>query len=94
MAAYNYGMEKIAEVIDNRMVISLSMAPTFPNHFAHARRIGCDQMYGGVEFTMNQLWGGWWQKEVRQYFYFLFFYLIIHILLTATCRRCSPSTLT
>ncbi|GMI03373.1 hypothetical protein TrVE_jg142 [Triparma verrucosa] len=64
MAAYNYGMEKIAEVIDNRMVISLSMAPTFPNHFAHARRIGCDQMYGGVEFTMNQLWGGWWQKEM------------------------------
>lgn len=40
------------------------MAPTFPNHFAHARRIGCDQMYGGVEFTMNQLWGGWWQKEM------------------------------
>ena len=64
-AAYNYGMEKIAEFIDNRMVINLSMAPTFPNHFAHARRIGCDQMYGGVEFTMNQLWGGWWQKEVR-----------------------------
>ncbi|GMH74007.1 hypothetical protein TrLO_g9739 [Triparma laevis f. longispina] len=64
MAAYNYGMEKIAEAIDNRMVISLSMAPTFPNHFAHARRIGCDQMYGGVEFTMNQLWGGWWQKEM------------------------------
>lgn len=21
-------------------------------------------MYGGVEFTMNQLWGGWWQKEM------------------------------
>ena len=63
-AAYNYGMEKIAEFINNRMVISLSMAPIFPNHFAHARRIGCDQMYGGVEFTMNQLWGGWWQKEL------------------------------
>ncbi|GMI05113.1 hypothetical protein TrRE_jg8502, partial [Triparma retinervis] len=63
-AAYNYGMERIRERVDGRMIISLSMAPTFPNHFAHARRIGCDQMYGGVEFTMNQLWGGWWQQEM------------------------------
>jgi hypothetical protein len=65
MAAYNYGMEKIATVAEaGNIFISLSMAPTFPNHFAHARRIGCDQMYGGVEFTMNQLAGGWWQKEM------------------------------
>ena len=63
LGAYNYGMERIAERIGGAMVISLSMAPTFPNHFAHSRRVGCDQMYGGVEFSMNQLWGGWWQKE-------------------------------
>ena len=42
----------------------LLMTQSGANHFAHARRIGCDQMYGGVEFTMNQLWGGWWQKEM------------------------------
>ena len=63
LAAYNYGMEQIQQRIDGRMFISLSMAPTFPNHFANARRVGCDQMYGGVEYSMNQLGGGFWLEE-------------------------------
>jgi hypothetical protein len=43
-AAYTYGMEKILGWAGQDMVIDLSMAPMFPNHFAHGRRIGCDQM--------------------------------------------------
>ena len=60
MAAYAHGLKTIHDAVAGRAIISYSMALPFPHQWGHARRTGCDQMFGAVEYGMNQLAGGWW----------------------------------
>ena len=64
MAAYAHGLELIWRAVDGRAIISYSMALPFPHQYGHARRIGCDQMFGAIEYSMNQLAGGWWLSQL------------------------------
>ena len=49
MGAYNHFLKFMADVVGGReLLISYSMVLTFPHQYAHSRRVGCDQMYGGV----------------------------------------------
>lgn len=65
--AYNYGMQKIHEILGDRLenqefFISLSIAPLFPSQYAHSRRISCD-VFGTIdqtEYMLNSLTYGWW----------------------------------
>lgn len=67
IAAYNFGMRQINEILakeleEQRMYISLSIAPVFPAQYAHGRRISCD-VFGTVDWTeymLNSLSYGWW----------------------------------
>ncbi len=67
--AYNHGMAFIDSVIDNRLWINLSIAPLFPAHYAHSRRIGCDAWADikNTEYTLNALTYGWWLDRLYHY---------------------------
>lgn len=67
--AYNQGMAFIDSVIDNRLWINLSIAPLFPAHYAHSRRIGCDAWADikNTEYTLNALTYGWWLDRLYHY---------------------------
>ncbi|MEK3889706.1 carbohydrate-binding protein [Bacillus sp. FSL K6-3431] len=62
--AYNQGMAYINKVLDDRMFISISIAPLFPSQYAHSRRISCDidGTLGQTEYQLNNLTYGWWQN--------------------------------
>ena len=66
LAAYNYGMAIItAALLEQDVFISHSVAPPFPSQYAHSRRVGNDQMYGGVEYSINCIGGGgWWLSKL------------------------------
>lgn len=54
------------------MYINFSIAPLFPAHHAHGRRIACDAyaaMTGDMstEYTLNSLTYGWWLDHVYNY---------------------------
>jgi alpha-galactosidase len=63
--AFNQGMAYINKVLDGRMFISASIAPLFPNQYAHARRISCDidGTLESTEYQLNNLTYGWWQND-------------------------------
>jgi len=67
IAAYNAGMRRIREWFAPERVgrpffISLSIAPTFPHGYAHARRVSCDAFgrKDDSEYMLNSLTFGWW----------------------------------
>ena len=65
--AYNYGMDKLIEMLDG-MFIDLSIAPVFPNK-GHARRMTCD-CWGELDnsmYCLNGLEMAWWLDRVYQY---------------------------
>lgn len=67
--AYNYGMQKIHEILaeeleNQEFFISFSIAPIFPSQYAHSRRISCD-VFGQIdstEYMLNSLTYGWWMN--------------------------------
>lgn len=67
--AYNYGMQKIHEILAEELekqdfFISFSIAPLFPSQYAHSRRISCD-VFGTIdctEYMLNSLTYGWWMN--------------------------------
>jgi alpha-galactosidase len=69
VAAYNYGMKKLAERCGDDMFMVLSIAPLFPSQYANARRISCDawgEMWH-TNYMMNSLSFGWWLSKVYDY---------------------------
>lgn len=65
--AYNIGMAFIQEMlsperISRPFLINLSIAPLFPNGYAHSRRVSCDAfgMITDTEYMLNALTYGWW----------------------------------
>lgn len=68
--AYNYGMKHIRDILDPKVTgrdifISLSIAPSFPYEYAHARRISCD-IFGKIndtEYMLNSLTYSWWMNN-------------------------------
>jgi hypothetical protein len=65
MAAYNYGQKLLADAwaggafIDYGISLPLPVGPA-----GHARHQGCEQMNGGVDYSMNQFAGGWWLNQL------------------------------
>ncbi|HEY2510436.1 MAG TPA: hypothetical protein VGI39_06260 [Polyangiaceae bacterium] len=63
--AYNQGMQYVVDRLGGTMFISESIAPLFPNGYAHARRVACDT-YGvdtgslSTQYEMNSASYGWW----------------------------------
>lgn len=66
---YNKAMEYIAELAGESMYINLSIAPLFPAHIAHGRRIACDAFssIGNAEYTLNSTGYGWWLDHCYSY---------------------------
>ena len=64
--AYNQAMARIANQIDGRMFINLSIAPIFPHQYAHGRRIACDTFYSteDTKYMLNSLTFGFWQAKI------------------------------
>ncbi len=67
--AYNKGMQYIAELAGDKMFINLSIAPLFPAHHAHGRRIACDAFSSleNSEYTLNSTAYGWWLDHCYSY---------------------------
>lgn len=67
--AYNVGMQYLKELIGDKMFINLSIAPLFPAHYAHSRRIACDAYasLGNSEYTLNSTAYGWWLDHCYTY---------------------------
>lgn len=66
--AYNLGMRQLVEANQNRMFLSLSIAPLFPSGYGHARRLSCDtkgHISGdqSTEYMLNSLTYGWWTDK-------------------------------
>lgn len=63
--AYQQGMARIVDRLDNSMFISLAMAPLFPNGYAHARRIACDTFYSieNTKYELSALTYGFWIND-------------------------------
>jgi alpha-galactosidase len=65
MAAYTRALNLLAEVVAGRAMIDYGISLPLPvGPAGHARHIGCEQMFGGVEYGMNQFGGGWWQNQL------------------------------
>jgi alpha-galactosidase len=68
--AYNYGMSHIISIIDPEKIgrdifINLSIAPSFPYQYAHARRVSCD-VFGKIndaEYMLNSVTYSWWMND-------------------------------
>ena len=67
--AYNVGMQYIKEIIGDKMFINLSIAPLFPAHYAHSRRIACDAYasLNNSEYTLNSTAYSWWLDHCYTY---------------------------
>ena len=67
MQAYNQGMQYVLNRIGGTMFVSESIAPLFPAHYAHARRVACDT-YGAAlgsmssQYELNSASYGWWMN--------------------------------
>jgi alpha-galactosidase len=65
--AYNVGMKYVLGRIGGSMFVSESIAPLFPYHYAHARRVSCD-VYGAAvgltssQYELNSMTYGWWMS--------------------------------
>lgn len=69
-AAYNLGMKRIADDTSPRRIgrpffISESIAPLFPQGYAHSRRISCDVFanIGASEYLLNSSNYAWWEAN-------------------------------
>lgn len=62
--AYNYGMQKLVELIDGRMHINLSISPIFPGNYCDSRRISCDTYahISSTEYELNSVTFGFWEN--------------------------------
>lgn len=67
--AYNQGLKYIADYLNGRMFINLSISPLFPTQYAHGRRIACDAYasISNTEYTLNSLTYGWWLDHLYTY---------------------------
>lgn len=67
--AYNKGMQYLIDLIGDTMFINLSIAPLFPSHYAHSRRIACDAYasLNNSEYTLNSTAYGWWLDRCYTY---------------------------
>ena len=65
MMAYNYALRIMAEKVDQRAILDYGISLVLPvGPSGHARHSGCEQMYGGVMYGMNQYAGGWWLNSL------------------------------
>ncbi len=66
---YNKAMQYLAELTEGTMFINLSIAPLFPAHHAHGRRIACDAFssIANAEYTLNSTAYGWWLDHCYSY---------------------------
>ena len=69
LQAYNKAMEYIASFAGDSIYLNLSIAPLFPAHHAHGRRIACDAFssLGNAEYTLNSTGYGWWLDHCYSY---------------------------
>lgn len=64
--AYNKGMTFLRKQAGDNIYLLLSIAPMFPAHYTHGRRISCDA-WGSIDntkYVMNNSSYGWWLDEV------------------------------
>ena len=64
ISAYNYALQLLYKLWGDDIIINYGI--TLPLPIApgtYIRRQGCDQMFGGVEYSMNQYAGGWWLNK-------------------------------
>jgi len=65
MAAYTRLLQLLADAVQGRALIDYGISLPLPvGPAGHSRHIGCEQMFGGVEYGMNQFAGGWWQNQL------------------------------
>ena len=66
---YNKAMEYIASFAGDSIFLNLSIAPLFPAHHAHGRRIACDAFASldNAEYTLNSTAYGWWLDHCYSY---------------------------
>ncbi len=69
-AAYTLGMRRIVDDLAFKRIrrpffVSLSIAPLFPQGYAHSRRISCDVFadIGASEYLLNAATYGWWTAD-------------------------------
>ncbi|OPA76675.1 alpha-galactosidase [Paenibacillus selenitireducens] len=70
IAAYHFGMSYLTSKLSPERVgkpffINLSIAPLFPAHFAHSRRVSCDAFgtIADTEYMLNSVTYGWWIND-------------------------------
>lgn len=64
--AYNEGMAFLRKQAGDNIYLLLSIAPMFPAHYTHGRRISCDA-WGSIDntkYVMNNSSYGWWLNQV------------------------------
>lgn len=64
--AYNQGMTFLRKQAGDNMYLLLSIAPMFPAHYTHGRRISCDA-WGSIDntkYVMSNSSYGWWLDKV------------------------------
>lgn len=64
--AYNKGMTFLRKKAGDNIYLLLSIAPMFPAHYTHGRRISCDA-WGSIDntkYVMNNSSYGWWLNQV------------------------------
>lgn len=64
--AYNKGMSFLRKQAGDDIYLLLSIAPMFPAHYTHGRRISCDA-WGTIDqtkYVMNNSSYGWWLNKV------------------------------
>lgn len=69
LQGYNKAMEYIASFAGDSVYLNLSIAPLFPAHHAHGRRIACDAFssVSSAEYTLNSTAYGWWLDHCYSY---------------------------
>ena len=69
LQGYNKAMEYIASFAGDSIFLNLSIAPLFPAHHAHGRRIACDAFASldNAEYTLNSTAYGWWLDHCYSY---------------------------
>ena len=64
ISAYYYALTMLSDLWNKSVVLDFGISPPFPIiQGMNTRRQGCDQMFGGVAYSMNQYAGGWWLKN-------------------------------
>lgn len=67
--AYNFGMAKILEICQGKMLVNLSIAPLFPYQYADGRRISCDAFASldNTQHVLSYLTACFWEGAVYPY---------------------------